>query len=182
LLNYDIKRLVFLDESGADLHTIKLYGWGLKKKRLLSKRYSAQGIRVSCISAISIEEIKGSMTYTGTLDIGLLGAYIKDILLCNLRPGYHIIVMDNLRAHKNKHILKLFEDAKIEVILQPPYSPEFNRIENAWSQMKSNIKKYFLNCTEDCFAAWAKALDKISINNLENYFNTAREVWISHSI
>ena len=58
----------------------------------------------------------------------------------HLRPG-HVVVMDNLRAHKTQVVRELIESKGASVLFLPPYSPELNPIELAWAKLKHFVKK-----------------------------------------
>src|SRR5215216_124332 len=68
-------------------------------------------------------------------------AYVERILLPTLRPG-QIVVMDNLAAHKSERVRKLIEAQEgCELLFLPPYSPDFNPIEEAFSKVKGSLRK-----------------------------------------
>ena len=57
-----------------------------------------------------------------------------------LKKG-QVVIMDNCSIHKSNKVLELINQAGCKLIYLPPYSPDFNPIENYWAVMKNNIKK-----------------------------------------
>ena len=96
-------------------------------------------------------------------------AYVRTLLVPCLVPG-DIVIMDNLPAHKVSGARQAIEDAGALLIFLPPYSPDFNPIEKAISQIKAFLKKTAARTKEDLHAAIAKAIDLVTPQNARNYF------------
>lgn len=82
-----------------------------------------------------------SLTVTGSVNVMVFEAYLEQALLPHLRPG-RIVVMDNLSAHKSERVRELIEGAGCEVLYLPPYSPDYNPIEEAFSEIKGLLVCY----------------------------------------
>lgn len=174
---FDIERIYFMDESGSDLHTQKNHGYSKKGIRLFATRYSGQGKRVSNIQTIGYNGIAAKYIFEGTLNKDIYLDYVKNYLIPKLKSDYSIVVMDNLAVHKNKEALQLFADANIDIVFQPPYSPEFNPIENIFSKQKNEIKKISRNSVDDCKNAWKVSTEKITLMDIQNSIQHAVKQW-----
>ena len=67
-------------------------------------------------------------------------AYVDQVLVPELRPG-DIVIMDNLGSHKGAGVRDAIEAAGASLLFLPPYSPDFNPIENAFSKLKALLRK-----------------------------------------
>lgn len=84
--------------------------------------------------------MKALYPYAGSFDAERYLSYLENHLLPCLAAG-DVVIMDNLRTHHIPAAKKMFHDAEVELIFLPPYSPEYNPIEEAWSLIKGVLKK-----------------------------------------
>jgi len=89
-----------------------------------------------------------------------------------LKPG-DIVILDNLAAHRNPDARAAIEAAGATLIFLPPYSPDFNPIENAFAKLKSQLRKAAARTINDLWSAIAKAIDTYSPTECANYFAAA---------
>ena len=94
----------------------------------------------AAFSSMSVEGMGPSLAITGSVDAQVFEAYLEGVLLPELRPG-QIVVMDNLSAHKTEKVRGLVEGAGCELLYLPPYSPDLNPIEEAFSKIKGILRK-----------------------------------------
>jgi transposase len=66
--------------------------------------------------------------------------YVEKVLVAELRPG-DIVIMDNLSSHKGPRVREMIEAAGARLLYLPPYSPDFNPIENAFAKLKAFLRK-----------------------------------------
>ncbi len=109
------------------------------------------------------------MILGGAMDGDMFTAYVTHVLLKELRPG-DVVVMDNLPAHKVAGVRSSIENAGAKLMYLPPYSPDFNPIETAFSQIKAFLKKTAARTKQKLDAAIAAAIDVVSPQNAVNYF------------
>jgi transposase len=88
-------------------------------------------------------------------------AYVEQVLAQELRPG-DVVVMDNLAAHKAVRVRELIESRDAELVLLPPYSPDLNPIELAWSKMKALLRKVSARTYDALLEGVADALRAIT--------------------
>jgi len=118
----------------------------------------------------------GGMTAPMVLDGPMTGAwflaYVEQVLVPTLRPG-DVVILDNLPAHKGKAVRDAVEAAGARLLFLPPYSPDFNPIENAFSKLKALLRKAAARTVEQLWQAIADAIDALTSNDCTGYFTAA---------
>lgn len=109
------------------------------------------------------------MVLDGPMDTIAFESYVKWMLLPEIPEG-SIVVMDNLSAHKSPRIAQLLREAGSELRYLPPYSPDFNPIEQMWSKVKSHLRKVKARTEESLFQAIGEAISKVTSNDTEGFF------------
>ena len=99
-------------------------------------------------------------------------AYVEHVLVPDLSDG-DIVVMDNLASHKVAGVPELIEGAGATVLYLPPYSPDLNPIEMAFSKLKAALRKAAARTKTDLWDAIAQAIETFTPNQCENYFPAA---------
>ncbi len=99
-------------------------------------------------------------------------AYVEQVLVAELKPD-DIVIMDNLPAHKVTGIRLAIEATGAKLLYLPPYSPDLNPIEMAFSKLKALLRKVAARSIDDLWEAIAKALDAFSQQDCRNYFKAA---------
>ena len=112
------------------------------------------------------------MVLDGAMNGSTFLAYVEQVLVPSLSPG-DIVVMDNLPAHKSSAVREAIQDAGAQLRFLPPYSPDFNPIEMAFSKLKSFLKKTAARTRDDLWEAIAKGIDLFSPTECRNYFSAA---------
>jgi len=97
-------------------------------------------------------------------------AYVEKVLLPSLRGHGQVVVMDNLWAHKGERIRELVEGAGCELLFLPPYSPDLNPIEEAFSKVKGLLRKAGARSRKALVEAMGKALDAVSAQEARGFF------------
>ncbi len=168
----DPRKLVFIDESGFRLGSPPRHGWAPRGQDSPGQGIHGKWEMVTMLGALALDGFRGFMTINAGTSTEVFEAFVTHELLPNLRPG-DIVVMDNLSAHKNRHIRQRIEAASCKVLYTPPYSPEFNPIEEAWAKLKDIVRRVE-NRTRDAFdVAVSHALDQISRTDIRGWFNYA---------
>jgi transposase len=112
------------------------------------------------------------MSYTGTLNHSVFSAFVENILLDTLQEG-QVLILDNARAHLHESSLEKIKNKGVKILKLPPYHPELNAIEYAWSVCKSLFRKWKKKTEEELFEAWSKALKFISPEVASNLIDKA---------
>jgi transposase len=109
------------------------------------------------------------MTIDGAMTGAAFLAYVEQVLAPTLRPG-DIVVLDNLPAHKPIAIREAIEAAGAIIRFLPPYSPDFNPIEMAFSKIKALLKKAAARTLHDLWDAIRKAIDAVTQKDAKSFF------------
>ena len=124
------------------------------------------------VGGLKLSGMSAPMMLDGAMDGPAFLAWVEQALAPTLAPG-DIVVMDNLPAHKSPAIRRAIEAHGAELRYLPPYSPDLNPIEMAFSKFKAFLKKAAARTLEDLQAAIAAALPLISASDCKSYFNAA---------
>ena len=165
----DPARLVFVDEMGANMSLYSLYAWSKKGERACCSVPRNRGKNITLLASMSVDGMGPSLAVTGAVDAAVFEAYLEQVLLPHLRPG-RIVVMDNLSAHKSERVKELIEGAGCELVYLPPYSPDFNPIEEAFSKIKSILRKAEARTREALVEAMGRALSSVSARDASSFF------------
>ncbi len=166
----DQQRLVvFVDEMGANTTLYALYAWSRRGERVRMKVPRNRGSNTTLLSSMSTEGMGPSLVVEGSTNAVVLEAYIERMLAPTLQSG-QIVVMDNLSAHKGKRVKKLIEGRGCELLYLPPYSPDFNPIEEAFSKIKGILRKSEARTRKALIEAMGAALSAVSGRDACGFF------------
>ena len=99
-------------------------------------------------------------------------AYVRQVLVPALRPG-DVAIMDNLGSHKSAAVRDAIATAGAELRFLPPYSPDFNPIENAFAKLKALLRKAAARPRDLLWTAVAHAIEVFEPTECANYFSAA---------
>ena len=121
-----------------------------------------------------------TLAVEGATDREVFEAYVEEVLTQSLRSG-QIVVMDNLTAHKGERVRELIEERGCELLYLPPYSPDLNPIEEAFSKIKGILRKAEGRSREALIEAMGRALDAITPQDAQSFSDTAETYhWGNH--
>jgi transposase len=112
------------------------------------------------------------MTIESPTDGDVFLAYLVQVLFPQLQPG-QVVIMDNLAAHKIDGVRSLIEACGADLLYLPPYSPDFNRIEQAWSKIKEILRAAKARWLDTLEAAITQALAAVTTDNAVAWFRYA---------
>uniref|UniRef100_A0A914WKA6 Tc1-like transposase DDE domain-containing protein n=1 Tax=Plectus sambesii TaxID=2011161 RepID=A0A914WKA6_9BILA len=142
LVNVPNSRLIFLDETGINLHTSPYYGCLPRGVEAVIRRPANQGRNVSLLMAISANGVVAHKALRGSYNAVLFEEFLNEnverIKAVHERP---IAVMDNARFHHSENVKDFFERNNIECHYLPAYSPELNPIEECFSALKASYRR-----------------------------------------
>ena len=167
----DAGRLLFFDESGINLSMARRYARASGGERAVGFVPKNWGESVTIVAGIGLRGVIAPLVLNGSLDGLGFDAYIDQFVLPHIEPG-DILVFDNLSAHKSVTAKKLVESKGASLLFLPPYSPDLNPIELAWSKLKTALRSSGARTPEALIAAVAAALNSITIENIE--------AWLAH--
>ena len=165
----DAKRLVFVDEMGTNTSLSALYAWAPKGERAHCSVPRNRGANTTLLASISVEGMGPSLAVEGATTREVFEAYVEQVLSPVLRPG-QIVVMDNLTAHKGNRVKKLIEQRGCELLYLPPYAPDFNPIEEAFSKVKGILRRAEARTREALVEALGVAISAVSVQDAQGFF------------
>jgi transposase len=113
-----------------------------------------------------------SKAVEGSTTTEVFEAYLEQVLVPSLRPGQVVVVvvMDNLTAHKGERVRELIEGRGCGLLYLPPYSPDFNPIEEAFAKLKVLLRKAEARSREVLIEAMGRALEALTARDARNFF------------
>jgi transposase len=148
------------------------YGWALKGQRAHGHVPKNWGDNVSMMAAIGIEGLRTLGTLEGAVDGEAFGGWVEHFLAPKLKPG-DIVLWDNLSVHKVASAREAISAAGAQLVWLPPYSPDFNPIEECWSKLKAFLKSLAARTREELDVAIAKAMNAITSADALGWFRHA---------
>ena len=147
MFSQEIERLnpedvVYIDESGIDEILYRPYARGPKNTRVYGEKSGKYVSRTTFIAAYNEKRLKAPFRFKGYTNTEVFNCWVQTCLLPDLRAG-QTVVMDNASIHKSKRTRELIESAGCRVLFQPPYSPDLNKIEPMWANLKNRIRNYY---------------------------------------
>lgn len=122
--------------------------------------------------ALRLSGMTAPMVLDGPMNADAFRAYIDQVLVPTLAPG-DVVIMDNLPAHRSATIRDAIEAAGAELRYLPPYSPDFNPIENAFAKLKSILRKAAARTIDDLWDVIGSSLPTFTMQECANYFTAA---------
>jgi transposase len=132
------RRLVFVDETALHCFMNRLYGWSCRGRQAIIRR-DKHGSRLSIVGAIAQGGLQEHITYTSTLNGDRMLEFVMTVLGPNLEIG-DVVVMDGLSVHKMASVRDAVALFGATILILPPYRPELNPIERAWSTLKARVR------------------------------------------
>ncbi len=168
----DAGRLVFVDEMGSNTALSALYAWARRGERAYGKAPRNRAKNTTFLTGEHERGGDGSVVLGGrggNATKAVFEAYVERVLAPSLSPG-QVVVMDNLSAHKGERVRELVEERGCEVLFLPPYSPDMNPIEEAFSKVKGLLRKAESRTREALIEAIGKALEAVTAHDAWGFF------------
>ena len=146
---------------GTNTSLSPLYGWARRGQRAYFEVPRNWGANISLVSSMSLEGMGSSLAVEGPTTREVFEAYVDRVLAPELSSG-QVVVMDNLSSHKGSRVSELIEAAGCELIYLPPYSPDLNPIEEAFSKVKGILRRAEARSREALIEAMGTALSAVS--------------------
>lgn len=135
----DVGRYVFLDECGVTTDLLRRYGRSPAGARLHDHTPCSHWQTHTIIAGLRLEGLTAPAVFNGPIDTPSFAAYVEQVLAPTLHPG-DVVVLDNLAVHKQPEVLAAIEAVGGQLRFLPPYSPDFNPIEQALAKLKAFLR------------------------------------------
>lgn len=169
MLGIDPRRLVFIDETGVNTKMTRTYGRSPRGSRVVAKVPHGHWKTTTFVAALRDEGLTAPTVIDGAMNGDLFLAYVQQQLVPALKPG-DIVVMDNLASHKRAGVREAIEAAGAQLVYLPPYSPDLNPIELAFSKLKWLVRSAEERTVEGLWNFLGQVLDRFTATECLNYF------------
>lgn len=169
MLHWRHSQLVFVDESGINLAMTPTRARAPRGERIVDRVPGGTWETYSVIAGLRCSGVVAPMMLPGAMNTEALLTWVHRVLVPTLLPG-DIVIWDNLRIHKDPAVAAAITHAGARLEFLPPYSPEFNPIEEAWSKMKALVRVAKARTTDHLLAALGEALSAISAGDCLGWF------------
>jgi len=165
----DPNRFVFIDETWAKTNMTRRYGRTLIGTRLVEKTPCGRWQTTTFLGALRAEGFIAPLTMDGPINGPLFRGWVEQHLAPALQPG-DIVVMDNLSSHKVTGVREAIEAVGAELRYLPPYSPDLNPIELAFSKFKKLLRDGAERTVDKLWNLCGSILGKFTESECRNYF------------
>src|SRR5947209_5267711 len=135
----DSRQLIFVDESGLNLALTRLYARAPRGVRAVGSVPQNYGQNLTVLAALDRNGMRAALLLAGATDGDVFRVFVEHVLAPKLHRG-DIVVLDNLGAHKAAGVAEAIAAAGAQLRYLPPYSPDYNPIELAWSKIKGQLR------------------------------------------
>jgi transposase len=164
----DVRSYIFLDECGVTTDLLRRYGRSPRGLRLRDHTPCGHWQTHTVVMGLALRGLVAPAVFNGPLDNVSFLAYVEQVLAPTLRAG-DVVVLDNLALHKQPEVRAVIEGAGATLRFLPPYSPDFNPIEQAFAKLKAFLRAARPRTFEDVTTLVAVALTLFSNTECANY-------------
>jgi transposase len=168
--HFDVRRLVFVDESGMHTSMDRLRSRAPKGLRAYGKVPRNRGKNTTLIASMSVHGMGEAMCIQGATDAEAFEVYVEHFVAPSLSEG-QVVVLDKLGAHRPTRIRELIEARGAELVFLPSYSPDLNPIEEAFSKIKNILRKLGARTHEALLEAMEEALSMVTPWDAAGWFD-----------
>ena len=178
LKEFPVDKLIFVDESHASTSMARLRGWGLRGQRVIGSIPHGHYKTQTMLSGVRLSGPVAPFVFDGALDGEVFRVWVEKILLPELDSG-DIVILDNLSSHKTSAAREMIEAAGCQLLFLPPYSPDYNPIENMWSKIKEYLRTFAARELEALYEAVAVAFSQVTPQDCNGFFRHCGHVQIN---
>jgi transposase len=150
----------------------RLRGRAPKGERLRAAIPHGHWKTTTFVAGLRLTGLVAPMVLDGPINRNAFQAYVDQVLVPALSPG-DVVVMDNLGSHKGPAVRAAIEAAGARLLYLPPYSPDFNPIENAFAKLKALLRKAAERSIDALWTTIGRLLEAFTPTECANYFRAA---------
>lgn len=169
MLGLDPSGLVFIDETWAKTNMIRTRGRGPVGRRLVDYAPHGHWQTTTFVAALRVDGLTAPLVMDGPINGEVFLEYVSSHLVPTLGRG-DIVVMDNLSSHKVEGVREAIEAAGATVAYLPPYSPDFNPIEQGFSKLKAHLRKHRERTQEGLWNRIGALVETYKPHECRNFF------------
>jgi transposase len=163
---------VFIDETWASTNMARRRGRAPRGQRLRAGIPHGHWKTTTFIAGLRVSGLIAPMVLDGPVNRDAFQAYVDQVLVPELRPG-DIVIMDNLGSHNGPGVRAAIAAAGAMLLYLPPYSPDFNPIENAFAKLKALLRKAAERSVAGLWSAIGRLIELFTPQECANYFAAA---------
>ena len=163
----DLDRLVFLDETAATTNMARTYGRSPRGERCRIAVPHGHYKTTTITAALRSSGLCATALFDGATNGERFRSYVTDTLVPTLRPG-DTVILDNLGAHKVAGVRAAIEAAGARLLYLPPYSPDFNPIEQIFAKLKSLLRTAAVRTVPDLWDTIRQAFTRFTAEECRN--------------
>src|SRR3954468_12790143 len=168
LAGIDPRRLVFVDECGANTAMTRRYGRAPAGQRVSTDTPGSwESMTLTC--GMRLAGAMAGLAFPGATNTGTFETYVEEVLVPELKPG-DVVIWDNPKPHQSEEAIEAVEEAGAEVVPLPPYSPDYAPIEEMYSKVKGAMRSAAARTKEAVYEAFASALHDVSLEDIAGWF------------
>jgi transposase len=168
LAGIDPRRLVFVDECGANTAMTRTHGRAPVGQRVYTDTPGHwDSITLTC--GLRLSGVTAALAFPGATNTGVFETYVEEVLVPELKPG-DVVIWDNLKPHQSEEAVEAIEAAGAEVVPLPSYSPDLTPIEEMISKVKGSLRSAGARTKETVYAAFGSALHDVTPDNIAGWF------------
>jgi len=168
LAGVDPRRLVFVDECGANTAMTRTYGRAPVGQRVYANTPGRwESITLTC--GLRLSGVTAPLAFPGATNTDIFESYVEDVLVPELRRG-DVVIWDNLKPHQSEDAAEAVEAAGARVVPLPPWSPDLTPIEEMVSKVKGSLRSAAARTTEAVYAAFGSALHDVTLDDIAGWF------------
>lgn len=165
---FSAEQFVFVDESGITTEMTRRYGRVAGGQRVHDNA-PGRWRSLTLLGAVGIQGWVATMTIEAPTDTEVFLGFLDQVLCPQLKPG-HVVVMDNLAAHKVAGVAERIQATGAQLRYLPPYSPDLNPIEKCWAQVKQYLRAAKARSVAALESAVDAALASLTAHQSAAYF------------
>src|SRR5512132_1404679 len=165
----DPSRFVFIDETGTATNMARRYGRGPLGERLVAAVPHGHWRTTTFVAGLRQSGVIAPLVLDGPMTGPAFRAYVEQFLAPALAPG-DVVVLDNLAAHKVDGVRQALAAAGASLLYLPPYSPDFNPIDQLFAKLKALLRKVAARTKEELWSTIGRLLDTYPSTEGSNYF------------
>jgi transposase len=168
LAGLDPKRLIFVDECGANTAMTRTHGRAPVGQRVYTTTPGHwESITLTC--GLRLSGVTAALAFPGATNTGMFESSVEDVLVPELKPG-DVVIWDNLKPHQSEEAVEAVERAGARVVPLPPWSPDLTPIEEMVSKVKGAMRSAAARTTTTVYAAFASALHEVNLDDIAGWF------------
>ncbi len=167
-----LEKLVFIDETSIKTNMVKTTGWAPRGQRLVDHAPFGHWRTQTFIAALRNDRLDAPWVIDGAMNAEMFDRYITTQLVPTLKKG-DVVILDNLSSHKSPGAARALKQVGAWFLFLPPYSPDLNPIEMAFSKLKALLRKAAARTYDDLWQAAGHVCNLFTEEECCNFFRAA---------